>query len=239
MNKYHRVTHASEHTRRVWDVTSMRRSTIVEIYEQILSTKTPPDTATTQLAPIHLRVARILLWVFILTLESSPTATQTAVSERFDPLFCSVPKHFNSECTLLIVSLFHDYWMARLSVAQWPCSTVLPTVHGCHYTFKKFPFFCVTLYCALYPKYHFTKQFRHKLLACFAMFGYVWHTQDTGETCSWIVRSTTSRNFVSNNHASHNRVWLLHEAIKHFETWTDLLRQGAPCKHQMMPKLKL
>ena len=146
MNKYHRVTHTSEHTRRVWDVTSMRRSTIVEIYEQILSTKTPPDTATTQLAPIHLRVARILLWVFILTLESSPTATQTAVSERFDPLFCSVPKHFNSECTLLIVSLFHDYWMARLSVAQGPCPAVLPTVHGRHYAFQTFPFFCVTLY---------------------------------------------------------------------------------------------
>jgi len=36
--------------------------------------------------------------------------------------------------------------MARLSVAQGPCSAVLPTVHGCHYAFQKFPFFCVTLY---------------------------------------------------------------------------------------------
>jgi len=33
-----------------------------------------------------------------------------------------------------------------LSVAQGPCSAVLPTVHGCHYAFQKFPFFCVTLY---------------------------------------------------------------------------------------------
>jgi len=40
MNKYHRVTHTSEHTRRVGDVTSMRRSTIVERNEQTLSTKT-------------------------------------------------------------------------------------------------------------------------------------------------------------------------------------------------------
>ena len=36
--------------------------------------------------------------------------------------------------------------MARLSVAQGPCSAVLPTVNGCHYAFQKFPFFCVTLY---------------------------------------------------------------------------------------------
>jgi len=36
--------------------------------------------------------------------------------------------------------------MARLSVAQGPCSAVLPTVHGCHYAFQKFPVFCVTLY---------------------------------------------------------------------------------------------
>ena len=41
---------------------------------------------------------------------------------------------------------FHDYWMATLSVAQGPCSAVLPTLHGCHYAFQKFPFFCVTLY---------------------------------------------------------------------------------------------
>ena len=41
-----------------------------------------------------------------------------------------------------------DPWllMARLSVALGPCSAVLPTVHGCHYAFQKFPFFCVTLY---------------------------------------------------------------------------------------------
>ena len=44
MNKYHRVTHTSEHTRRVWHVTSMRRSTIVERNEQILSTKTQAHT---------------------------------------------------------------------------------------------------------------------------------------------------------------------------------------------------
>ena len=31
--------------------------------------------------------------------------------------------------------------MARLSVAQGPCSAVLPTVHSCHYVFQKFPFF--------------------------------------------------------------------------------------------------
>jgi len=31
--------------------------------------------------------------------------------------------------------------MARLSVAQGPFSAVLPTVHGCHYAFQKFPFF--------------------------------------------------------------------------------------------------
>jgi len=29
----------------------------------------------------------------------------------------------------------------RLSVVQGPCSAVLPTVHGCHYAFQKFPFF--------------------------------------------------------------------------------------------------
>jgi len=34
--------------------------------------------------------------------------------------------------------------MARLAVAQSPCSAVLPTVHGCHYAFRMFPFFlCV------------------------------------------------------------------------------------------------
>ena len=55
-------------------------------------------------------------------------------------------KHFYGESTLLAVLLFHDYWMARLSVAQGSCSAVLPTVHGCHYVFQKFPFFCVTLY---------------------------------------------------------------------------------------------
>ena len=31
-------------------------------------------------------------------------------------------------------------------LAQGPCSAVVPTVHGCHYAFQKFPFFCVTLY---------------------------------------------------------------------------------------------
>jgi len=36
--------------------------------------------------------------------------------------------------------------MTRLSVAQGPCSSVLPTVHGCHYAFQNFPFFCVILY---------------------------------------------------------------------------------------------
>jgi len=36
--------------------------------------------------------------------------------------------------------------MVRLSVAQGPCSAVLSTVHGCHYAFQKYPFFCVTLY---------------------------------------------------------------------------------------------
>jgi len=36
--------------------------------------------------------------------------------------------------------------MARLSVAQGPCSAVLQTVHGCHYAFQKLPFLCVTLY---------------------------------------------------------------------------------------------
>jgi hypothetical protein len=25
---------------------------------------------------------------------------------------------------------------------QGPCSAVLPTVHGCHYAFHKFPFLC-------------------------------------------------------------------------------------------------
>ena len=55
-------------------------------------------------------------------------------------------KHFYGESMLLTVPLIHDYLMARLSVAQGPCSAVLPTVHGCHYAFKKFLFFCVTLY---------------------------------------------------------------------------------------------
>ena len=41
--------------------------------------------------------------------------------------------------------------MARMSVAEGPCSAVLPTVHGCHYAFKNFPFFWVTLYnCELF-----------------------------------------------------------------------------------------
>jgi len=34
--------------------------------------------------------------------------------------------------------------IAGLSVAQGPCSAVLPTVHGCHYAFQKIPF-CVYL----------------------------------------------------------------------------------------------
>ena len=54
-------------------------------------------------------------------------------------------KHFYGESTLLTVPLFHDYWMARLSVAEGPCSAVLPTVYGCHYAFQNFPLFCVTL----------------------------------------------------------------------------------------------
>jgi len=58
-------------------------------------------------------------------------------------------KHFYGESTLLTVPLIHDYWMASLSVAQGPCSAVLPTVHDCHYAFQKFPFFCVTLYLGL------------------------------------------------------------------------------------------
>ena len=48
-------------------------------------------------------------------------------------------KHFYGERTLLTVPLFHDYWMARLSLAQGPCSAVLPTVRGCHYAFQKVP----------------------------------------------------------------------------------------------------
>ena len=54
-------------------------------------------------------------------------------------------KHFYGGSTLLAVPLFCDYWTARLSVARGTCSAVLPTVHGCHYAFQKFPFFCVTL----------------------------------------------------------------------------------------------
>jgi hypothetical protein len=41
--------------------------------------------------------------------------------------------------------------MARLSVAQGPCSAVLPTVHGCHYAFQKFPFFCHPVYTNALP----------------------------------------------------------------------------------------
>ena len=66
---------------------------------------TPTDTATIRLAPIHLRVARMVLWVFIWTCESSPTATHSAVSERSVPLFYSVAPfalvhtdRFHSEC---------------------------------------------------------------------------------------------------------------------------------------------
>ena len=45
--------------------------------------------------------------------------------------------------------------MARLSVAQGPCSAVLQTVHGYHYAFQKFPFFvspyiCNSMYSRLY-----------------------------------------------------------------------------------------
>jgi hypothetical protein len=68
--------------------------------------------------------------------------------------------------------------MARLSVAQVPCSAVLPTVHGCHYAFQKFPFFCVTLYmgvlvdcmckganaCISYQSF-FIYQLMHKIIA--------------------------------------------------------------------------
>ena len=38
--------------------------------------------------------------------------------------------------------------IARLPVAQGPCSAVLPTVHGCQYSFQTFPFFvshCINL----------------------------------------------------------------------------------------------
>jgi len=44
---------------------------------------------------------------------------------------------------------------ARLSVAQGPCSAVLPTVHGCHYAFQKFPvfFLCHPVQDALHQTY--------------------------------------------------------------------------------------
>jgi len=50
------------------------------------------------------------------------------------------------ERKLLTVPLVHDYWMASLSVSQSRCSAVLPTLHGCHYAFQMFPFFCFILY---------------------------------------------------------------------------------------------
>ena len=46
-------------------------------------------------------------------------------------------KHSYGGSTLRTVPLFHDYWMAGLSVAQGTWSAVLPTVHGCHYAFQK------------------------------------------------------------------------------------------------------
>ena len=93
MNKYHRETHTSEHTRRVWDVTSMRRSTIVERNERILSTKTQAHTTwhsyNTTGANSFARGGNGIVGVHY-TCESSPTATHTAVNERSVPLFCSV-----------------------------------------------------------------------------------------------------------------------------------------------------
>ena len=50
--------------------------------------------------------------------------------------------------------------MSENYVAQGPCFAVLPTVHGCHYAFQKFPFFvssCITQFSRLIL--HFGKQF--------------------------------------------------------------------------------
>jgi hypothetical protein len=95
MNKYHRVTHTPEEYGMLpqWDVPPLQKE--MNKYYPLRHKLTPPDTtpphtATTRLAPIHLRVARMVLWVLIFTCESSPTTTHTAVSERLVPLFCSV-----------------------------------------------------------------------------------------------------------------------------------------------------
>jgi len=39
--------------------------------------------------------------------------------------------------------------MSENYVAQGPSFAVLPTVHGYHYAFKKFQFFCVILYLSM------------------------------------------------------------------------------------------
>jgi len=61
---------------------------------------------------------------------------------------CCWPFHWSMITKMLV-------W---LSVAQGPCSTVLPTVHGCHYAFQKFPFFgvilCVYIYVYIYTYTH-------------------------------------------------------------------------------------
>ena len=97
--------------------------------------------------------SEFLIQVFIACFEGTwPWRPKLKKNRRNSPLhlpnyhcFCK-NKNFYGEITLFTVPLFHDYWMARLSVAQGSCSAVLPTVHGCHYAFQKFPFFCVTLY---------------------------------------------------------------------------------------------
>jgi hypothetical protein len=71
---------------------------------------------------------------------TSPCLLAIPVFDRIAGLY---NRHLNSNRG---ICLHYDYWTARLSLAQGPCSTVLPTVHGCHYAFQKFPFFCVTLY---------------------------------------------------------------------------------------------
>ena len=66
---------------------------------------------------------------------------------NFPNYHCFYVKQFYGECTLLTVLLFQNYWMAKLSVAQSPWPAVLPTAHGCHYAFQKYPFFvspCIT-----------------------------------------------------------------------------------------------
>jgi hypothetical protein len=69
----------------------------------------------------------------------------------------------------LTIPLIHDYEMARLSVAQGPCSAVLPTVHGCQYAFQKSPFFCVTLYLSQANLLEYVRNLQqgcHSILCC-------------------------------------------------------------------------